>query len=476
MRSKGTFGKLSSPAEWLAGSPWPTFYTGTLPGQHGFYHYLQWRGDKMQFERPGPEWIPVEPFWRRLGDNIRVVAVDIPLTYPPTPFNGIEISGWASHDRIYPTSSFPKETIKWVIKEFGNPPIETEVGGLLDIGNLLAVRDELIRANQKESELIAALIKIETWDLFLCCFTSPHRAGHKFWDVTNVKGDMSESQRSQFGSALKDIYRSCDEAVGKILNCIDDDTTVIIFSLHGMGSNPTLADELLAQMIFNILHGAHEATDGTNSNMITKIRNMIPLELRASIRKFLPFWLQDKMTAYWRHGGTDWSKTKVFKLLADLQGYIRINLKGREKNGIVDIDEEYDELCDTLIQGIKSFKDEQSMEPLIEDINRSERLFYRGPGFNNLPDILIKWKNRPAAEYTNIVSAEYGRLKWPIPGKNPDGRSGNHRPDGFLLALGEPFKINAAFDRQYHIIDLAPTILNLLKIEKPWEMEGTVIS
>ena len=99
LRSKGSFGRISSSADWLAGSPWPTFYTGTLPGEHGFYHYLQWKADKMEYERPGPDWIHADPFWRRLGNNCRVIAVDIPLTFPPVPFNGIEISGWASHAR-----------------------------------------------------------------------------------------------------------------------------------------------------------------------------------------------------------------------------------------------------------------------------------------------------------------------------------------------------------------------------------------
>ena len=42
------------------------------------------------------------------------------------------------------------------------------------------------------------------------------------------------------------------------------------------------------------------------------------------------------MTAYWRMGKIDWSATKVFNLVADLQGYIRINLKGREVEGIVE--------------------------------------------------------------------------------------------------------------------------------------------
>ena len=130
LRLKGSFGKLSSTAEWLAGSPWPTFYTGVQPGEHGLYHYIQWKSDKMEYTRPSPEWINATPFWRELNNNYRVIAVDIPLTFPPTSFNGIEISGWSSHDGIYPTSSFPEDKIEWVKEVFGEAPIGVEVGGL----------------------------------------------------------------------------------------------------------------------------------------------------------------------------------------------------------------------------------------------------------------------------------------------------------------------------------------------------------
>ncbi len=471
---KGTYGRLNSSADWLVGSTWPTFHTSTLPGKHGFYHYLQWQSDKMDYERPNPEWIPIVPFWRKLGNTYKVIAVDIPLTFSPTPINGIEISGWALHDRIYPISSFPKEKINWVIKNFGKPPISDEVGGLQETADLLKLKDELINANKKEAELVTALIKDEEWNLFLCCFSSTHRGGHKFWAPTNIKGGFSEKQGFQFNNALRDVYQSCDEAIGKILNNIDEEITVLVFSLHGMGANTTLADTMLPQMITRILNGKTESEKIKSDNFIKKLRNAVPLEWRSNFRKLLPFWLQDKMTAYWRMGKIDWTTTKVFNLVADLQGYIRINLKGREKEGIVEHGEEYDRLCNKVIEGLKTFKDANDLEPVAESISRSDQIFYKGNGFNNLPDIIVKWKFKPAVNYRKIISSEYGELEWPSPGLNPDGRSGNHRPEGFLLAAGKNIKINSTFEKK-HIVDLAPTILHLLDIPIPEEYDGKVI-
>jgi predicted AlkP superfamily phosphohydrolase/phosphomutase len=479
--AKGAYGRLSSSADWLVGSTWPTFYTGTLPETHGFYHYLQWRGDRMDYERPNPKWISANPFWRELGDSCKVIAIDIPLTFPPTPFNGIEISGWAAHDKIYPTSSYPKEKIDWVIKNFGKPPISDEVGGLQDMSELLKLRDELINSNNKEAELISSLLKSEEWDLFLCCFTSTHRGGHKFWtlqdtkpEITNVKGEFSEIQKIKFKNALRDIYQSCDEAIGRILDCLSEDVTILIFSLHGMGSNINLSDKMLPQMISNILNGKKKSAAHENKSIIKSIRNLIPLELRSNIRKLLPYWLQDKMTAYWRMGKIDWSQTKVFSLVADLQGYIRINLKGREREGIVREGDEYGQLCIQIREGLKTFKDADAMESIVESITTKDQLFNKDRGFDDLPDLLVNWKLKPAACYSKVVSADFGELEWPMPGLNPDGRSGNHRPQGFLIAKGEGFDANSSIDGR-HIIDLAPTILYQLNIPIPQNMKGKIV-
>ncbi|MGA9291876.1 MAG: alkaline phosphatase family protein [Ignavibacteriaceae bacterium] len=473
LRCRGKFGKISSTAEWLAGSVWPTFYTGVNPGEHGFYHYLQWRSDKMEYERPGPEWINAAPFWRNLGEKYKVISVDMPLTFPPVPFNGIEISGWASHDGIYPTSSFPEEKIDWVTENFGKPPISNEMGGLQSLQELFNIKEELVTATKKEAELIINLMNLEEWDLFLCCFSAAHRGGHKFWDISSSKEEVNNEQKLIFNSWLRDIYKECDKAVGKILETVPKDVTIIVFSLHGMGVNTSLSEYLLPKMISNVVNGKQKKDNG--GGYIKKIRNKIPLEWRSNFKKILPLKIQDKMTAYWRMGGTKWEETMIFSMLSDLQGYIRLNLKGREKNGIVEQGKEYDNLCNKIIEGIKTFKDEKTQEPIVESAEKTDLLFNNGTGFNNLPDILVKWKIKPAAGYNKIISPEYGELKWPQPGKNPDGRSGNHRFEGFILAVGNDFQKNSTFEKRYQIIDLAPTILNLLNIEKPGEMEGEII-
>ena len=88
---RGTLTPLRSSADWLVGSPWPTFYTGTPPAEHGLFHYLLWDPATMTNRRPSPDWLPLRPFWRRLGERgRRVIAVDVPMAYAPEPMTAAE--------------------------------------------------------------------------------------------------------------------------------------------------------------------------------------------------------------------------------------------------------------------------------------------------------------------------------------------------------------------------------------------------
>jgi predicted AlkP superfamily phosphohydrolase/phosphomutase len=236
-----------------------------------------------------------------------------------------------------------------------------------------------------------------------------------------------------------------------------------------MGFNTSVSEFFLPKMITNILIEKKDTIE--KASLIKKIRSLIPLEWRSNFKKLLPLWIQDKMTAYWRMGGIDWNKTIVFSLLADLQGYIRINLRRREKEGVVEEGEDYENICLKIIDGLKSFKDSETGEPVIETIKRKDELFAKGKGFNNLPDLLVRWIDKPAANYKKIISTQFGEIEWPMPGKNPDGRSGNHRFEGFLLAAGENIKQNSSFEKK-HIVDLAPTILHILGAKIPEKFEG----
>ena len=88
--------------------------------------------------------------------------------------------------------------------------------------------------------------------------------------------------------------------------------------------------------------------------------------------------------------------------------------------------------------------------------------------------MLVRWVSSEAAKQKMIISADYGSIPWPMKGRNPDGRSGNHSGEGFLLAAGDAVRLNSRI-RDAHILDLAPTVLALFNAPKPVNMCGKAL-
>jgi len=469
LRDRGSYGRLASSADWLAGSPWPTFYSGVLPHEHGFYHNLGWHPDRMKAVRPTPDDLPLTPFWRdlsRLGS--RVIAVDVPMTYAPQPFNGIEISGWASHDGLVPPSAYPADVLRWVEKEVGHSPAVDEEYVALPVRRILEIRDEQIHATCLVGELALALMRREPCELFIVAFGATHRCGHQLWDDTGLVEVPGPRNQTVLAGALRQVYIACDAAVGRLVEEAGP-AAVLAFSLHGMGPNTSRVD-LLPEMLRRVLTGDTSAPPA-RKGLLRQVRTLVPNSWRHAVKSRLSLGLQDRLTAFWRLGGTDWSRTRAFCQVADLQGYIRINLKGREAAGVVEPGVEFESLCAQIADGLLTFRDADTGEPVVREVIRSDRLYPPGPRLGELPDLLVGWAVTPVAGQRAIVSARFGRIDLPTPGRNPTGRSGNHRPEGFFIGVGDGFGAGSAVEGA-HILDLAPTAYAMLNLPCPGVMRG----
>jgi predicted AlkP superfamily phosphohydrolase/phosphomutase len=471
LQRRGAQTELQTTANWLVGAPWPTFYASAMPENVGMYHYLVWRPDLMIGARPSPAWLPLEPFWRRLpGEGCRVIAVDVPLCYAPAAYDGVEVSGWATHELLQKPASSPPGLLAEIRRDFGAAPFDEESAYPLTAAECIDVRDQCVTTAQRVGELGCSLMRQHAWDLALLCFSSTHRGGHLLWDRTNLKGRATDSQLQSIDRALLDIYVACDAAIGRLIEQAGEAASVMVFSLHGMGPNNDRTS-LLPEMMARILSGARsDDVPVRRARWTEMLRTLLPGELRSRLKRRMPQVMQDKLTLYWRSGGLDWSRTEAFVAFCDLDGYIRINLRGRERDGIVSR-EQYGPLCERIAAGLRSFRDADTGEPLVSEIGFAEQLFEDGPMRKHLPDIIVRWNPTAAASHRIIVSPEFGSMAWPTPGRNPLGRSGNHRRRGFLIAAGEPFS-NGLLPAEAHIIDLAPTALDLLGVRRPGSFQG----
>lgn len=474
LRARGAYGRLGSSAEWLVGSPWPTFYTGSSPADHGFYHYLLWHPDRMATARPTQKTLPMRPFWRDLSQaGPRVLAVDVPLTYDPEPFNGVELAGYGTHETLVDPTSSPPEVLASIEREFGPAVQLHEIYDLSQPEDLARERDHMLAITKRVTDVTTALMQRQAWDLAIVGYVATHRAGHRLWNLTGVAGEPTEAQRRELDGALRQVYIGCDQAIGRLCEAAGPDTTVMVFSVHGMGDN-TCRTELLAEMLDRVLSGRRAPHPPTGKTGLAKrLRELVPVTWRHGFKRRLPKAVQDKLTAFWRTGGIDWSTTRAVSLLADLQGYIRLNVKGREAQGVVEPGAEYEAVCAQIAEGLGTFRDADTGEPVVSAIGRPREVFGEGPRVDRLPDLMVKWSSAPAANHRALVSDRLGTIDWPIPGKAFTGRSGNHRPEGFLIAAG-PGIVAGHIDGA-GVMDLAPTVHAIFSVPAPAHMKGKAI-
>ena len=157
-----------------------------------------------------------------------------------------------------------------------------------------------------------------------------------------------------------------------------------------------------------------------------------------------------------------WSEMKAFALPAFTNGHIRINLKGRERDGVVE-PEEYHALCAELSQMLYELTDARTGKKIVKQVvvTRTNPL----DSDPKLPDadIVILWQE----PITDVVdSPKLGRV-----GPLTHCRAGGHKSQGFLLGKGPNIPQGWDFS-QAETVDLAPTILNLMQAPIPEYMDG----
>ena len=470
LRRSGAYGRLSSSARYLAGSPWPTFYTGQPPSHHGIYHDYQWRHEAMAYARPSSQWLSATPFWRSLPEDVRVVAYDVPMTLGCADGRGLEISGWASHDSLAPPASHPGDLLAEVRRRFGEWPISPEPYGRQPLEELLWLRQHLLDNVGRSCEVALWLLQ-RPFDFAIVVFSALHRGGHRLWDRSSIAGPIPEVQGRLFDGSLRELYVACDQAIGRLLAALPDRTTVIVFSLHGMMANSARFD-LLDAMLARVLGGADQAST-QRRGFTRRLGEALPLGLRRRLTLAVPAALRDRAMTLWSTGGIDWRRTRALTLRADLQGYVRINLQGREGRGVVP-PAAYDALCEQIAQGLGSFADAITGEPLVADVRRAKEIFADGPAQDRLPDLVVCWPDSPAAAHEAVISSCFGRIERATPGRIPNGRSGNHRGEGFMIARGEAIPPGSSVG-EADILDLAPTALDLLGAGRCSAMPGSPV-
>ncbi len=479
-RERGAWALLDSPGDDINASPWPSFVSGKTTADHGVWNFLAWDAQKMDHAPCDPANQNFHPWWRDLSDaGHRCLVLDIPRAYAPEKaFDGVELGSWASHYKLCPPFANPPSFLQQTQQRFGKEPLGAEPGGALTASMVLTEMDRIMQTTKLQTEMAVWALENEAHEVFVMAFSGPHRAGHMVWDETGLAVKPTDAELEQIRSAIRKTYIAADEAFGQVVAKLDEigTRTVLTGSLHGMGPNSSPA-MVLPEMLDRILHDRFddgETKTEEKPGLLKRVRNAVPLSWRTAVKDRLPMSVQLWLTRFWRKQNVDWSQTQAIAVLDDLQGFIRFNLKGREREGILERGPEYDALCQKITQGLMTFTHSDTGQPMVSEVYRADEKFAGGAYLDEFPDLVVKWTYRPVVECTSFESPKYGKIHWPTPGRVADGRSGHHLPGGWLVAVGPGAEPGAIWgDRTTY--DLIPTLHRLAGAEVPQGMAGEAI-
>lgn len=432
LQRRGERHALQTPATHFAAGAFHTLYSGVELADHGLFYPFQWAPaeGRVRYMSAFPAPAPV---WERLSRRgHRTLAIDPYESRPPRqPPAGTFLSGWQTRDRVVlPRWSSPPDLHRRMTRLLGAPPAVEEVFGRPSVGELLRLRRALLAAPGRVADAAAHLLAREPFDLVWLTYGAAHVGGHHFWDRSQLDpAGADEGERLVLDRTLADIYAAVDAALGRTLERLPADGDVIVVSPVGMEANTSRAD-LLPGMLEAVLGGGARATDAGGS--IWRLRAAAPVGLRARVAAALPDRVALELTARLELRGVDWPRTRAFALPADNQGYVRLNLAGRDRHGIV-APEAAGALMEEIAAGLASFLDPDGA-PAVRAVDRTADIVGPGARADLLPDLVVRWSDRPSAALKEVRSPRFGRVARL---GAATGRAGNH-PEGDAWALVLP--------------------------------------
>lgn len=441
--SVGQWSDLETTSDPLPGSVWPTFYTGENPSEHGIYHHLQWHPPSMHLKRVTPEWLYAAPFWHAFAARgIKTASLDTPMLMPRPGTPGLDVINWGSHDQLGPFDASQPDLKAIIRKQFGHHPMGAEIPVRKTRSQLQLIRDRLVAGAERKGCLASWFTETRDWDFINIVFGECHRGGHILWkDDTDADDAVPEN-------SLKDVYRAVDAALSGLLKVLEKyDPAIVVYALHGMHGN--VSQEHFTQALMDRVNG-QTAADGpaeiaSKPGLMRLLRENVPDQLQHAIAQAVPVFVRDWVVDKATTGGKDWSHLKGFPVLADLNAYIRLNLKQREVHGIMDpAGEQRTAYVARLKDIFYGLRDADTGRNLVKEVVETK------PGDGRhadlMPDLMVVWAHEPPASRISIPGL--GELTSHI----ATGRGGNHRSQGFCLTLNA----GQQTPRPDHITDLAP--------------------
>lgn len=486
LRERSAHGRLIGETGYTAETGWTVFWTGCWSGTTDYWSPAHYNPDYTIENRGAFAYNSCSPFFE-YADHRSIIAFDLPQTHVTVKSKGPRVIAWGAHSPQTGSYSAPPELLADINSKHGAHPALHHDDFLVwqSDADMRALTEKLIAGVRQRTKASLDLMANNDWDVFLTTYGETHSAGHGFWHFSDPEHPLYPFYAVD-GDPMLEVYEAVDESVAELVAAAPADATIAIFAQEGMKSNcadmPSwlFLPELLYRYSFNgeaaLALGDAESPPPPlkrqkeqewmravwslreGYGLLPALDRVLPLGVTHRLRSFLkdrdgrlihpldagkfqympPMWYQKA-----------WPKMKAFALPTFSDGYVRVNVKGREKSGIVD-PASFASTLDEIEGLIRDLRDPRSGKPVAKEIIRTRQ--NAEDDASVYADIIVMWDPQP----TDVVdSTAYGRI-----GPAPFRRSGDHYSEGFYFLAGPDVRPGKLKDAR--LVDFAPTVCELL--------------
>jgi len=457
----GAHGELTSVVPWYTVPGWTSLMTGANPGRHGLLHWVRcdpadyWESRRARRRFTASTDLGLPTFWDVAGAaGKKVAVVNMPITFPAWPVNGVMVTGLLTPAGDIAGQSHPEDALaaypeyrvdlrhaKGREAEGKLPPLET-------------LLREMAEVTESRRRLMVDLTSGDR-DLTVAVFVGMDRVSHRAWAqqeriVTEPEGSWGETER-----LLVDYYRSLDSVIGSLIEAAGPEATALFVSDHGLGRGPDRkfrANAWLRDAGYLALRGGRVQQAAYASR------------LKKAARKAIRVWRRRAKRPA-EHVGVNMAATKAYAVhfsWCPVFG-IAVNEWGVKREGSVE-PADIPALLDKLTDDLQALGDPDATGPVVVRVMRREEVA-DGPEMARLPHLFVE----VAPRYFPDDGLRRREVCEPM-----ETASGRHTREGLLGAFGA--RVRRQFRGAARIEDIAPTVLALLGLEAPPDMDGKVLT
>lgn len=254
--AESTVSELEGEPAYRAEAVWTELIAGRPPGSSGYWSIADFDPSTYDVRCVGA--FRGAPFWAH--PDLRTIAFDVPQTHLSADVRGIQVTGWGAHSPQFPTASWPGDLIEEIDRRFGvhRAVLSDSFPGWHNEHYLANLRDALVDGLATKVAITGWLLEqLPDWDLFVTVLGETHTAGHQYLHGVLERHPLHDLPLARHAEQhLHDVWAAVDETVGALVDLVGEETTIVLFAVHGMRTNGAdTANVLLPELVHRLGFG-----------------------------------------------------------------------------------------------------------------------------------------------------------------------------------------------------------------------------